>query len=94
MDDNKIDSRLRGTIISYGSVFDNLMSSLKDSIDGFAQSDMAVSDFYLVDFTSIVWSKRIRKNNSGLSSCQIISYPFHQVDIQVRIWLVWVNLER
>lgn len=45
MDDNKIDSRLRGSIISYGSAFDNLMTNLKDSVDGFAQSEMAVSDF-------------------------------------------------
>jgi vesicle-fusing ATPase len=46
MDDNKIDSRLRGSIISYGKAFDDLMVNLKDSIDGFAQSDMAVSVFY------------------------------------------------
>jgi len=47
MDDNKIDSRLRGSIISYGKAFDDLMVNLKDSIDGFAQSDMAVSVFLL-----------------------------------------------
>jgi vesicle-fusing ATPase len=45
LDENKIDSRLRGSIISYGKAFDDLMVNLKDSIDGFAQSDMAVSRF-------------------------------------------------
>ena len=43
MDDDKIASRLRGSIISYGSVFDQLMTNLKDSVDGFSQSDMSVN---------------------------------------------------
>ena len=43
IDDNKIDSRLRGNIISYGSVFDGLMTNLRDNINGFAQSEMAVN---------------------------------------------------
>lgn len=43
VDDDKIASRLRGNVISYGDIFDNLMTSLKDSLSGFIQSDMAVS---------------------------------------------------
>lgn len=44
MDENKIDIRLRGSIIEYGPSFSDLMTNLGDSINGFVQSpDMQVA---------------------------------------------------
>lgn len=43
VDEDKIDSNLRGNIISYGQNFEDLMSNLKDSITGFKHSELPVS---------------------------------------------------
>lgn len=48
VDDDKIESRLRGNVISYGPSFDNLINGLKDSIKGFTQSDIPVKTFLTV----------------------------------------------
>lgn len=43
MDEDKIESRLRGNIISYGAHFEALMGNLKDSINSCVQSDLPVA---------------------------------------------------
>lgn len=46
-DEDKIESRLRGDIITYGPQFDSLIVNLKNSIMGFAQSDIPLASMLL-----------------------------------------------
>lgn len=43
VDDNKIKGKLRGTMISYGPRFDDLMRNLTDTVKSFTQSEIPVS---------------------------------------------------
>ena len=43
VDDDKIESRLRGIIISYGTVFEKLKITLNDSLSGIIKGDLQVS---------------------------------------------------
>lgn len=67
MDENKIETRLRGSIIDYGNSFTSLMTNLFDSLTGFSQSpDMQVKSNHLVIISLALWTKWVRQNHNCL----------------------------